>query len=77
MCDVSPIDVFGVVLGQPYMWTLYVVYESRPHRVIITLGDQLYMILEVVLTIVPLKQHHKVISHTAKCILFIVCSKVA
>jgi hypothetical protein len=26
--DVSPLDVCDVVLGQPYMWKLHVVYES-------------------------------------------------
>ena len=55
MCDVSPIYVCDVVLGQPYMWKLYVVYESRPRSVIITLGVELYRIPEVVLTTTPLK----------------------
>jgi hypothetical protein len=73
----SPLDVYDVVLGQPYMWKLHVVYDSRPRSVIITLGGQLYRIPEVVLTIVPPKQCHKVTSHTAKFILFTVCSKDA
>jgi hypothetical protein len=77
VCDVSPLDVCDVVLGQPYMWKRHVVYESRPRSVIITLGGHLYRIPEVVLTIVPPKQCRKVISHTAKFILFTVCSKDA
>jgi hypothetical protein len=77
VCDVSPLDVCDVVLGQPYMWKHHVVYESRPRSVIITLGGHLYRIPEVVPTIVPPKQCHKVISHTAKFILFTVCSKDA
>jgi hypothetical protein len=38
LCDVSPFEVFDVLLGQPYMWKHHVVYESQPHSVIITLG---------------------------------------
>jgi hypothetical protein len=48
LCDISPLEVFDVILGQPYLWKHHVVYESRPHNVIITLGRQLYRILEVV-----------------------------
>jgi hypothetical protein len=77
MCDVSPLDVCDVVLGQPYMWRRHVVYESRPRSVIITLGGHLYRIPEVVPTTAPPKQCCKVISHTAKFILFTVCSKDA
>ena len=28
LCDVSPIDVFDVLLGQPYLWKRHAVYES-------------------------------------------------
>ena len=77
VCDVSPLNVCDVVLGQPYMWRRHVVYESRPHSVIITLGDHLYRIPEVVPTTTPPKQCRKVISHSAKFILFIVYSKDA
>jgi hypothetical protein len=28
LCDVSPLDVCDVLLGQPYMWKRHVVYES-------------------------------------------------
>jgi hypothetical protein len=38
VCDIATIDVCDVVLGQPYMWKRHVVYDSRPHSVIITLG---------------------------------------
>jgi hypothetical protein len=77
VCDVAPLDVCDVVLGQPYMWRRHDVYESRPHSVIITLRGWLYQIPEVVLTTTPPKQCRKVISHTAKFILFTVCSKDA
>jgi hypothetical protein len=70
LCDVSPLEVCDVLLGQPYMWRCHVIYESQPRSIIVTLGGQLYRIPEVVLTIVPPKQCHKVISHTAKFILF-------
>jgi hypothetical protein len=77
MCDIAPLDVCDVVLGQPYMWKRHDVYESRPRSVIITLGGQLYNIPEVVSTTTPPKQHRKVISHTAKFVLFTVYSKDA
>jgi hypothetical protein len=48
LCDVSPLEVCDVFLGQTYMWKCHVVYESRPHSFIITLGDQLYRVSEVV-----------------------------
>jgi hypothetical protein len=65
VCDVAPLEVCDVLLGQPYMWRRHVVYESRRRSIIVTLGGQLYRIPEVVPTIVPPKQCHKVISHTA------------
>jgi hypothetical protein len=77
VCDVSPLDVCDVVLGQPYMWKCHAIYDSRPHSFIINLGGYLYKVPEVVSTIVPPKQCCKVISHTAKFILFKVCSKDA
>jgi hypothetical protein len=70
LCDVSPLEVYDVLLGQPYMWRHHAIYESRPRSIIVTLGGQLYRIPEVVSTIVPPKQCHKVISHTTKFILF-------
>jgi hypothetical protein len=75
VCDVSPLGVYDVFLGQPYMWKHHGVYESIPHSVIITMVGNLYMILEVFPTTTPPKKHCKVICHTAKIILFIVCSK--
>jgi hypothetical protein len=77
VCDVSPLDVCDIVLGQPYMRKRHVVYDSRPCHVIITLGGQIYRIPEVVLTIVPPKKCCKIIYHTAKFILFTACSKDA
>jgi hypothetical protein len=77
VCDISPLDVCDVVLGQPYMWKRHAIYDSRPCSVIITLGGQIYTIPEAVPTTTPPKQHCKVISHTAKFILFTVCSKDA
>jgi hypothetical protein len=55
LCDVSPLDVCDVLLGQPYMWKHHAIYESRPRSVIVTLGGHLYRIPEVVPTIVPPK----------------------
>jgi hypothetical protein len=75
LCDVSPLDVCDVLLGQPYMWRHRVVYESRPRSVIVTLGGHLYKMPEVVPTIVPPKKCRKVVSHTAKFSFFTICSK--
>ena len=47
LCDVSPLDVADVLLGQPYFWRRHDVYESRPRAVIITLGNNICRILEV------------------------------
>jgi hypothetical protein len=30
LCDVSPLEVCNVLLGQPYLWKHHVVYDSRP-----------------------------------------------
>ena len=75
LCDVAPLDVCDVLLGQPYMWRRHAVYESRPHSVIVTLGRHLYKILEVVPSTVPPKQCRKVVSHTKKFNFFTICSK--
>ena len=55
LCDVAPLDVCDVLLGQPYMWKHHAVYESRPRSVIVTLGGHLYRIPEVVPTTIPPK----------------------
>jgi hypothetical protein len=75
LCDFAPLDVCDVLLGQPYMWKHHVVYESRPRSVIVSLGDHLYRIPEVVPTTVPPKKCRKVVSHTAKFSFFTICSK--
>jgi hypothetical protein len=48
LCDVVTLKVCDVILGQPYLWKLHVVYESRPCSVIITLNRKLYRIPEAV-----------------------------
>jgi hypothetical protein len=47
LCDISPLEVFDVLLGQPYFWKRHVVYDSIPCNIIITLGRKLYKIPEV------------------------------
>ena len=37
LCDVSPLEVYDVLLGQPYMWRCHDVYESQPCGLIVTL----------------------------------------
>jgi hypothetical protein len=75
LCDISPLDVYDILLGQPYMLKCHVVYESQPPNVIVSLGGHLYRIPEVVLTTVPPKKCCKVVSHTAKFIFFTIYSK--
>jgi hypothetical protein len=76
LCDVSPLEVCDVFLGQPYMWKCHVVYESRPRSVIITLGDQLYRVPEAVpntvVSLISVKQCRKVVSQTGRFFLCMV-----
>jgi hypothetical protein len=75
LCDVALLDVYDVLLGQPYMWRCHVVYKSQPCSVIVTLGGHIYRIPEVVLTTVPPKKCRKEVSHTTKFSFFTICSK--
>jgi hypothetical protein len=76
LCDISPLEFCDVLLGQPYLCKCHVVYESRPHSFIITLGRQLYMIPEVasstIISLISAKQCSKVISQTGKFIFFVI-----
>jgi hypothetical protein len=78
LCDVAPLEVCDVLLGQPYLWKCHVVYESRPHSVIITLDRKLYRIPEVVpptsISLISSKQCRKVISQTGKFFFFMIDS---
>eukprot|EP00253_Pinus_taeda_P006046 PITA_06046 len=66
LCDIAPLEVCDVLLGQPYLWKRHVV----PHAVIITLGNQLYRIPEVApptaIYLITAKQCSKLISKTGK-----------
>jgi hypothetical protein len=79
LCDVSPLEVCNVLLGQPYLWKCHVVYESRPRSVIITLNRKLYRIPEVVppsvISLISSKQCRKVISQTGKFVFFVIRSQ--
>jgi len=79
LCDVAPLEVCDVLLGQPYMWKRHAVYESRPRSVIVTLGKQLYRIPEAVpktvVSLITAKQCRKVISQTGKFVLFMIRSE--
>jgi hypothetical protein len=76
LCDIYPLEVCDVLLGKPYLWKRHVVYESRPCNVIITLGRQLYRILEVAspttISLISAKQCSKVISQTEKFVFFVI-----
>jgi hypothetical protein len=70
LCDIAPLDVSDVLLGQPYLWKRHAVYDSRPRVIIITLGNKLYRIPEIALpttiSLVTTKQCSKLISKTRK-----------
>ena len=76
LCDVSPFEFCDFLLGQPYLWKRHVVYEARPHSVIITLDMRLYKIPKVVpsiiISLIYAKQCKKVISQSVKFVLFMI-----
>jgi hypothetical protein len=73
-----PLNVCDVLLGKPYLWKRHVVYESRPCSVIITLGRQLYRMLEVAIptaiSLIFSQQCSEAISQTEKLFFFAICS---
>jgi hypothetical protein len=77
LCDIAPLDVSDVLLGQPYLWKQHVVYESRPCAFIITLGNKLYRIPEIAppttISLVTAKQCSKLISKTRKFVFLMIC----
>jgi hypothetical protein len=79
LCDVVPLEVCDVLLGQPYLWKHHVVYESRPGSVIITLNIKLYRIPEIVspsaISLISTKKCRKVISQTRKFVFFMIFSQ--
>jgi hypothetical protein len=79
LCDVSPLEVCDVLLGQPYLWKRHAVYESRPRSVIITLNRKLYRIPEAVppsvISLISAKQCRKVISQMGKFVFFVIHSQ--
>jgi hypothetical protein len=79
LCDVAPLKVCDVLLGQDYLWKRHDVYESRPHSVIITLNRKLYRIPEVVppsvISLISTKKCRKVISQMGKFVFFMICSR--
>jgi hypothetical protein len=79
LCDVDPLEVYNVLLGQPYLWKRHVVYESIPRSVIITLNMKLYRIPEGVppsaISFISAKQCRKVISQMGKFVFFLILSQ--
>jgi hypothetical protein len=79
LCDVSPLKVCDVLLGQPYLWKHHVVYESRPHSVIITLNRKLYRIPKAIppsaISLISAKKCRKVISQTGNFVFFMILSQ--
>eukprot|EP00253_Pinus_taeda_P031704 PITA_31704 len=76
LCDIAPLEVCDVLLGQPYLCKRHAIYESRPCVVIITLGNKLYRIPEVAppttISLITAKKCGKLISKTGKFVFLIV-----
>jgi hypothetical protein len=70
LCDISCLNVYDVLLGQPYLWKKHVLYESMPRVAIITLGNNMYRIQDiespVTISLVTTNQCNKLISKTRK-----------
>eukprot|EP00253_Pinus_taeda_P035157 PITA_35157 len=67
LCDIAPLEVCDVLLGQPYLWKRHVVYELRPRAVIVTSRNKLYGMLEVAPpTAISLVTAKQLISKTEK-----------
>ena len=79
LCNVAPLEVCDVLLGQPYLWKRHVVYDSRPRSVIITLNRKLYRIREAippsVISLISAKQCGKVISQMGNFVFFVIRSQ--
>jgi hypothetical protein len=79
LCDVGPLEVCNVILGQPCLWKHHAVYESRPRSVIITLNRKLYRIPEAVppsaISLISSNKCRKVISQTGKFVFFVIHSQ--
>jgi len=79
LCDVDPLEVCDVLLGQPYLWKHHDVYDSSTRTVIITLGRKLYRILKVAMPIfislISAKKCNKIISNNGKFVFFYICYK--
>jgi hypothetical protein len=79
LCDVSPLKICNVLLGQPYLWKHHDIYDSRPHNVIITLNKKLYRIPEASppsnISLISAKQCRKVISQNRKFVFFVIHSQ--
>ena len=79
LCDIAPLKVCVVLLGHPYLWKHYVLYESRPRSVIITLNRKMDRIPEVVppsaIFLISAKQCRKVISYMGKFVFFVIRSR--
>jgi hypothetical protein len=73
LCDVSPLEACGILLGYPFMWKFHVAYESSPHNVIvweeISIGIQKVVLTNVV-SLFSTKYCRKVISQARKFVLF-------
>ncbi len=43
-CDVVPLDVCQVILGNPYLWDRYAIYDRRAQKYTLTKDEQQYVV---------------------------------
>jgi hypothetical protein len=79
LCDVAPLEVCDVLLGQPYLRKCHAVYESRPRSVIINLNKKLYKIPKALppsaISLISTKKWRKIISPIGKFVFFMIHSQ--
>lgn len=77
--NISPLELFDLLLGKPYLWKHYVVYESRPCTIIINLENSLYRIWELspptAIALISTKKCSKTISQDGNFIFFCILSQ--
>lgn len=79
LCDVTPFEIFDVLLLKQYLWKQHIIYESIRYSNIISLGSKLYRIQEVALpttiSLLSAKKCSKIISKPGKFVLFLIPSQ--
>lgn len=75
-CDVVPLDVCQVILGNPYLWDRYAIYDRRAQKYTLTKDDQQFVIRAVELlqepNLVPATQAKRLVNACGKFVLLMI-----